>query len=114
MFKGRLITELPTDPRILSIVCAKPELRVEVERKIITIDGDTLQGRIARLLAAGFFDEPKTSPDVIAELIKRGASERVKFGAKNELAELGRLGFLTRDNKWYRAVPEMKVNVVEK
>lgn len=30
-----------------------------------------------------------------------------------ELSELTRMGFFTRDNKWYRVVEGMKVNVVE-
>ena len=72
-----------------------------------------LRGRIGRLIADGLFDEqPQTAGSVLVQLTKRGFATAMPNVGK-ELAELTRLGFLTRDNKWYRVVPEMKANVVE-
>lgn len=113
--KTRLIAELPSDPTLLQVVCSRPELLVHVERQIISVDGSSLRGRIARLIVDGFFAEEaaRTTAHVHAELAKRGGRDAMP-GVSNELNELARLGFFTKDNKWWRLVPSMKVNVVEK
>jgi hypothetical protein len=110
--KARLIADLPSDPRVMEIVLARPELRVKVERHVITVDGETLRGRLARLLADGYFNEAQTTSTAMQELSRRGFNTAPPNVAK-ELGELARMGFLTRDNKWYRAVAEMRVNIVE-
>jgi hypothetical protein len=48
----------------------------------------------------------------MGELSKRGFNTAPPNVSK-ELGELARMGFLTRDNKWYRVVPEMTVNIIE-
>lgn len=111
--KARLIEELPSDPAVLRIVMARPELRVEVERHLITVDGQSLRGRIGRLIAEGFWDgKARTSSEVQSELSKRGRSpSNIELG--NEMKALIEMGFFTKDNKWISLVPGMRVNVVE-
>lgn len=111
--KARLIEELPADPRVLQVIAQRPELRVEVERRVITADGDGLQGRLGVLLSKGFFDEAQTNSTVMNELARTGFSTAPP-NVSRALTDLARMGFLTRDNKWYRSVPDMKVNVVER
>jgi hypothetical protein len=112
--KKRLIDELPRDPAVLRIVTMKPELRVEVERQIVTADGRSLRGRIARLIADGFFGQSRTSANVLDELLRRGADRPSNIELGNEMKALTEMGFFTRDNKWYTLVPDMAVNVVER
>lgn len=108
----RLVNDAAKDPRLLKVLTQRPELEVHVQRQVIDVDGGTLRGRIARLLADGLFDEAQTTSSVLGELSKRGFNTAPPNVSK-ELGELARMGFLTRDNKWYRAVPEMKVNIIE-
>lgn len=111
--KRRLIQEAASDPAILRVLTRRPEIEVVVEREVIEADGYTLRGRIARLIAEGFFDDAaRTAGDVFKELQSRGGKDAVP-GVANELQYLTTLGFFTRDNKWYRLVPNSKVNVVE-
>jgi hypothetical protein len=109
-FRERLIVEAPAALRVLTL---RPELEVEVRRQTITVDGASLRGRIARAIAAGFFEKSRTSADVLAELEKRG-SRPSNIELANELKALTEMGFLTRENKWFSLVPEMRVNVVER
>lgn len=112
-FKARLIEELPSDPRAMEIVLARPELRVKVQRHVIEVDGRSLRGRIARLIAADFWSKARTSADVLEELLRRGADRPSNIELGNEMKALCDMGFFTRDNKWYALVSGMKVNVVE-
>ena len=87
------------DPRLLKVLTQRPELEVHVQRQVIDVDGGTLRGRIARLLADGLFDEAQTTSSVLGELSKRGFNTAPPNVSK-ELGELARMGFLTRDYKW--------------
>jgi hypothetical protein len=110
---ARLVDDAAKDPVLLKVLTQRPELQVHVQRQVIEVDGETLRGRIARLMADGLFDrEAQTTSTVLGELARRGFSTAAPNVSK-ELGELARMGFLTRDNKWYRSVPEMKVNIVE-
>lgn len=103
------------DPRVaaaIEVTVQRPEIRVKVERATISTTADTLQGRLALLVAEGFFDEAKEAGKAFAEVTRRGFRTAHPNVAK-ELQELARMGFLTRSNKWYTAVPDRKRHVVE-
>ncbi len=107
--KARLIDEAPA---ILQVMVGRPELAIHITRATITVDGDTLRGRIARLITEDFFSKARTSAEVLSELERRGDKpSNIELG--NELKALMKLGFFTRDNKWLSLVPDMVVNVVE-
>jgi hypothetical protein len=109
----RIAQRLRKDPMLLSVMVAKPALEIAVTREIIRVDGRTLRGRIGRLIADGYWSSARTSADLQSELEKRGdRPSNVELG--NEVKELCRLGFFTRDNKWIRLVDGMEVNVVER
>jgi len=107
--KRRLVDEAPV---LLKLLIERPELQVEVERVVIHVRGDTLRGRIARLIADDFFALAKTSAQILDELLRRGAKRPSNIELGSELKALCELGFFTRDNKWFNLVPDMKVNVV--
>ncbi len=107
--KRRLIEDAPV---VLKLLLERPELEVAVERTVIHVRGDTLRGRIARLIADDFFALAKTSAQILDELLRRGAKRPSNIELGNELKALCELGFFTRENKWFNLVPDMKVNVV--
>lgn len=107
--KDRLSKEAPG---ILKLLTVKPELEVKVERRTVEIDGTSIKGRIARLLAQGFYDQGVTNSGTRTEL-KRTGSDVNSANIGRVLDELKVWGFLTTDgSNNYRAVEGMKVNVV--
>jgi hypothetical protein len=113
-FKQRLAAEAPA---LLEVLAARPELEVTVERRVVEAAGDSLRGRLARLLKEGFFDPAVTGGQVQKELTRRGYN--VSPGSLYpELDELAAMGFLTveppekpKGPKFFKAVAGMKVNV---
>lgn len=112
--KARLLAELPSDPVLFKLLVQKPELMVEVTRKVVQIDGTSLRGRVARLLAEGFFDDGKKQTAVRNQL-KRTGPDVNDGNLYQNLKGLVADGFLTLEgDKSYHAVQGMKVNVVER
>jgi hypothetical protein len=120
-FKARLIEELPGDPRVMSIVVSRPELHVKVTRQTIEADGDSVTGLIGKLIAEGYFDAGVSSAATLKELqrLGRSLSPGTLYPAMDKIATMG---FLTiedgkddrgRARREYKAVPGMKVNIVE-
>lgn len=118
--RERLLRE--AQPMIMRLLAERPEIRVDLERPVIEVKGDTLRGRIARLLADGFFDRGASAPGTQKELGRRGFDPG-PANVYKELDALALLGFVTieqgrdersRPRKEYHAVPGMKVNVVER
>lgn len=107
------IIKVNVDRPVLRTGIEKPEIEVRVKRREIEMDGSSVPGMIAILISEGFFDQPKPTVAVRDELRRRGLS----FGNSTPLARLGEIsnmGFLTREAKGtFRAVPGMKVNIVE-
>jgi hypothetical protein len=108
--KARLTEEIPG---ILRILVEQPELRVEVVREVVTADGASTKGRVARLIAADFLAESKRFSEILRELERTGTRVNNK-SLSVALQELVVAGFLTKESvDRYRAVPDMKVRVVE-
>jgi hypothetical protein len=89
-----------------------PEIEVTIKRRVISMDGSTLKGRIAGFLADGFFDSAKTNSAVLAELARTGASSRANR-VSEALSELQGYGFLTKEDGGFKAVDSMKVRIKE-
>jgi len=118
---ARLVSDAAKDPTLLRIIATRPELEVRVKREIIEADGNSLRGRIAQLIAEGFFATGESAPATQKELARRG-NDPGPGNTYKELDNLAVLGFLTieqgkddrgRARKEYRLVPGMRVNVVE-
>jgi hypothetical protein len=100
---------------ILQMLVDHPELRVEVQRSVLEVDGSTLYGRICRLVSEGFFEHPQSYQVTAKEAIRRGwcSPKTPHMRVQDPLDKLAGLGFLTREADGYLAVPGMKVNIVE-
>jgi hypothetical protein len=63
-------------PAVLKLLTIEPELEVQIERKVIQVNGADPKGRVARLIAGDFFEkateEGRTVADVHRELKRLG------------------------------------------
>lgn len=108
--RDRLLKEAP---QALSIAKVTPEIEVTAQRQKIHLDTSTAEGRVAMLIADGFFDVIRINAEVVKELAERGFPTRAPNVAK-AFFSLTEKGFLVSKEKGrYRAVPGMKVNIVE-
>jgi hypothetical protein len=100
-------------PALLKLVDARPEIEVAVERRVITADGASTIGRIARLLKSGFLEDSKRFSEILKELERTGTRINNKSQSV-ALQELVIAGFVTKESvDRYRAVPGMTVRIVE-
>jgi hypothetical protein len=106
--RDRLVADAPS---ILQLVQVKPELRITVQRQTLDVDGNTLRGRLALLIAKGFFDEPKNGSQAHKELARVGG-RYAKPSVYDELERISEFGFLTREKTGYHAVSDMKKSIV--
>jgi hypothetical protein len=111
-FKARLIAEAPV---VLRVLVEQPAIEVDLVRHVVQVDGETLRGRIGRLIVDQYFSAARTSADISAELTKRGwAANNINLG--KEIAQLVEWEIFTRDNKWIRLNPAAvgRVRVTER
>lgn len=106
-FKARLMKEAP---KLLKVLAISPEIEVSETRETIEIDGKSLRGRLALLITKGFFDEPKVGNAAFNEL-KRIGHSTAKPNVYKECDRLTELGFLTKEESGYQAVPGMKSRI---
>jgi hypothetical protein len=109
---AQLVQDAAKDPLLLRVLVTRPELEVHVERKVVEVDGNTLRGRLARLIQQGFFDTTIGGTSALGELNRRGIGS-AKPNVYRELDRLVTDGFLTKEDGGYRVVPGMKINIVE-
>ncbi len=103
------------DPGVIELLTQRPELRVRVERPVVEFHGNQLDGRIAQLIADGFFAQPRDRQAVGVELKRRGvlkATSNLKI-LSPFLSKLSKLGFLTVEAQGYQVVPGMNVQILE-
>jgi hypothetical protein len=112
---AKVLERLKASPEFaaLQISAEKPELSVTVQRKVIDVDGSTLRGRLAQMVAEGWFNDPMTGNAAYNELQRRGFGT-AKPNVYRELDKLAEWGFLTKESSGgYQAVQGMKVNIRE-
>jgi hypothetical protein len=104
-----------TDPGVLQLLTDRSELRVQIERPVVTADTNTLFGRMAQLISEGFFKEVQGSRIVTAEAVRRGWCHRKTpfMRVQDPLDKLTAMGFLTRETEGYKAVTGVKIKVEE-
>lgn len=108
--KNRLIEECRVDPVLLHLLTTRPELVVEVEPRTVTVDGTTLKGRVARLMAQGWFANPRAVSACRKELARTGADPGGGGGLSDCLAAYTRDGFLVREGDGYQLAPAVAVS----
>jgi hypothetical protein len=106
---------LTQEPALLRIALTKPEIEIAVKRQVIAADGVSALGMVARLIADGWFNDAKTSTAAWNE-VKRYGFGGVAARIYEACEKLTSMGFLTSEGKGigYRAVPDMKINIVER
>lgn len=102
------------DPTVLQILAQKPEIEVTVERVMVSVNGGTLRGRLAQMLAEGYFDQPKNGNTAFVELREHRGIPVAKPNVYRELDKLTEMGFLLKESAGYQSVEGMKVNIVQK
>lgn len=109
-FKSRLLR----DPQaIIALRALTPEIEVMITRPTITMEGKTLPGRLAALLAAKWFDAPRIQAEIYKELVRTGPDVN-RGNLYQQLKKLKEIGFLSEEGDGnYQAVPEMKVRIKE-
>jgi hypothetical protein len=108
-FKRRILAE----PAVLRVLGTKKEIDVETKRETVTLDGTSWMGRVAQLIAEGFFDTPQRSAVVFREAVRRGATG-IATRADEACKKLLAMGFLTREEDGFKAVDGMKVNILDR
>jgi len=103
------------DPGILQLLTERPEIRVKIERHTIDTESGTLRGSLAILIREKFFDAAREFADVRKDLIRRGflGSKAPNQQISQALQGLVELGFLTKEDAGYQAVPGMKIHILE-
>jgi len=95
---------------LMKVLAREPRIDVTVHEVAVDVDGDTLRGRLAMLIADGFFDTHKKAYAAFVEL-QRVAFKTSKPNVYTECGNLAAMGFLTREGDGYLAVPGMKKNI---
>lgn len=93
--KRRLGTDPELQAVLLQVQAARPEIVVQITPRVITIDGSTPRGRLARVIANGFLDVGRKSGEIRAEINQTG-SEIVPSRMSEYLADFVTQGFLAR------------------
>lgn len=108
-FKNRFIEDAKIDPVLLHLITSRPEMLIEVERRVVEIDGSKLKGRVARLMAAGYFENARTTGAIRNELARTGPDP----GGGGQLSEclkgLTVEGFLTSESAGWKIAPGVKI-----
>lgn len=103
-FKRRLVKE---SPALIKTMVSRPEIQVSDERPVIEADKSVL-GRIALLIADGFFKEPRQSADVSRELTRRGVKyANVQLG--KAFSDLKTAGALTQEQDGLKQALDVKI-----
>jgi hypothetical protein len=112
LYQGIRERALKDQSKILELLIQRPELRVKIERPVLEVDAKSNKGRVAILLHAGFFKQPVPVAAVVKECERRGFvfSKPRMYEAVDQVAEMG---FLTKEDGGFLAVPGMKVSVME-
>jgi hypothetical protein len=100
------------DPGVLALLYSVPEIEITVTRQKVQLTDETLTGRLAGLIAGGFFDDGATASAAHTELQRRGRGS-AKPNVYRECDKLAGMGFLTKESNGYKSVDGMKVNLVE-
>jgi hypothetical protein len=108
-FKARLLDELPTDPVALQLLTTRPEIVLEIEPRVVTLNGGMLKGRVARLIASGWFASVRATSACRRELARTGADPGGGGNLSAMLSELKREGFLVESGGSWVAAPNIKI-----
>ncbi len=106
----RFVEEItPAEPVKLRVRKEESELQVDVDKPIVNVDDSKTRGRMAIMIADGFFDTPRSGGEVAREAEARGWNNWMKGGYKpamyNELKWFTAHYFLRKEGEQYKALP---------
>lgn len=104
-------SRLLKDPKVLQVLAQQPTIEIRETLATVELDGNSLRGRLALLISKGFFNEPHTANAAFDELKRRGF-RTAKPNVYRECDKLAELGYLTKEEGGYQAVPDMSFKVV--
>lgn len=107
--KNRIIDECRVDPVLLHLLTTRPEMVVEVEPRLFTLNTDSVKGKIGRLIAQGWFLTVKTGGATRAELKRTTGTDPGGGNIPTYLAEFTRDGFLVKDGDGFVQAPGVKI-----
>ncbi len=108
-----VIEQLRRDPVLIRLALEKPAMEVKITQKVISINGSTVKGKMARLIHEGWFKERRSQAEIRAELIRRGMGPNTGGGFTDPLNQLVQEGFLYRAGAdMYELAPDAEVRVV--
>jgi hypothetical protein len=108
--KRRILDECRVDPVLLHILTtAAPELKIDIEPRVIELNEGSLRGRVCILIGRGFFDSPRSNGETIREL-KRIGTEPASNRMSEAFASLVVDGALTREGDGFQKAPGVKVS----
>jgi len=110
LFKRRMIEDAAVDPILLHLLTVRPEIIVDVEPRSVMLDGSTLKGRVARLMAQGWFSGPRATGACRKELARTGADPGGGGTLSDILSGYVRDGFLLREGDGFQLAPGVKVS----
>lgn len=115
LYKYILARVAKEEPKTLRAMIERPELEVAVKRQTIEANGSTLRGALAILISEKYFDGVREFGDVRKDLIRRGflGGKAPNLQISQALQGLVELGFLTKEDTGYQAVPGMKIRIRE-
>jgi len=97
---------------VAKVQASRPEIVIELRPRMISYDGSSAKGRIAKMIADGLLDEP-CKPGVIIKEFKRTGGEIHPSRLSNYLSEFVSDGMLIRDDGLYQKAPGRKVTKTE-
>lgn len=109
LFKARFIDDAKLDPVLLHLIASRPEIVVDIEPKVVELTTSTLLGRLARMVGAGYFKEPRKTGTVRNELARTGKDPGSGGTLGEMLGNLRNDGFLVKEGDTWVAAPGIKV-----
>lgn len=107
--KARLLADAEVQATLLKVQHRSSAIVVEVERRAVTIEGSSTRGRVARLVAQGWFDEARAASAVRGEMKRTGADPGGGGSLYDILNAFVRDGFLVRDGDKFAKAPSCVV-----
>ena len=101
---------LEDEPILLKALTTHPEIVVEVTPKVVTVEGDSMKGRVTRLMAKGWFDQARETGDVRKELARTGTDPGGGGTLGIMLNRFVADGFFVREGGAFVLAPGVKVS----
>jgi hypothetical protein len=111
-FKARILVDVDVLGVIAKIAATRPEIIVEITPRVQTLKGDSLYGRLGRLIAEGYFDQPQLARDTNKELDRTGGMVH-SGNLSKAFTKFVQEGFLVRSGDGYQRAPNLKVSTTE-